>query len=147
PPARSAHALRRVELVRDAAARIGAAAFAVVACVWGVATAAAEALPRRIACTNEVGFGARGMIARDAAIAATPVALATTAPATAAQLHCVATAALNLNPERPVLIAAGDAEGADDAGTTFEFWVDTDTGEWQGRDIGSRALFSAGGVL
>ena len=65
------------------------------------------------------------------------------APAAADELHCLATASLNWNVQPPVL-ATSDTDPHGPQGWR-EFWVDTASGRWLGRTIGSAALYSDGG--
>ena len=65
-------------------------------------------------------------------------------PVAAEELYCLVTGSVNWNNSTPhVTLATGDENGA--AGWA-EFWVDTTSGEWRGRTIGSRALYSEGGT-
>ncbi len=56
--------------------------------------------------------------------------------AAAEEHYCLSAAGINWN--------MGSAHPAD--GNAFEFWIDMATGEWKGRNIGSRALYSDGGT-
>ena len=52
--------------------------------------------------------------------------------AAAEEHYCLGAAGINWN--------MGSAHRTD--GSAFEFWIDMATGEWKGRNIGSRALYS-----
>jgi hypothetical protein len=65
-------------------------------------------------------------------------------PAVATEYYCLAKAATNWNidPSRTV-VSTEDQHGFNG---WFEFWVDTATGEWRGRNVGSAAMYSDGGT-
>ncbi len=65
-------------------------------------------------------------------------------PAAAADLYCLADSSVNWNnAAAESLSRANDPHGHSG---WFEFWINTDTGEWSGRTIGSRALYTDGGT-
>ena len=85
-----------------------------------------------------------GKLAAAGAAMALAVALALPAPATAAEHYCLATGSLNWNvsPAHSIL-ATQDEQGF--LGWT-ELWVDTATGDFRERTVGSAALYSDGGT-
>ncbi len=65
------------------------------------------------------------------------------APAAAAELYCLAESSVNWSSgAAQSLSRASDPQGHSG---WFEFWINTETGKWSGRTIGSRALYTDGG--
>ncbi|MGV3649954.1 MAG: hypothetical protein ACO1OK_00895, partial [Devosia sp.] len=64
------------------------------------------------------------------------------APATAKELYCLTDASANWAVAEP-RVALHDEETLGRA----EFWVETETGDWRYRTVGSAALYSDGGTL
>lgn len=58
-------------------------------------------------------------------------------PAAGEEHYCLSAGGINWN--------MGVPQPAD--ASRFEFWVDTATGEWRGRNVGSRAMYTDGGTL
>lgn len=71
--------------------------------------------------------------------------LCAAAPAAADELYCLADAWASWVVAPPVVTAHDDAD--DHSSGRGEFWVETDSGEWRYRTIGSAALYSDGGTL
>jgi len=66
-------------------------------------------------------------------------------PAAALEVYCLSDA--DVSWHKGGLRSALRATDAHGFSGWHEFWVDTETGDWKGRTIGSRALYSAGGTF
>jgi hypothetical protein len=66
-------------------------------------------------------------------------------PASGAELYCLAEAVVNGNVSPPLLLTPETGPHANSGWS--EFWVDTETGDWRYRTIGSAALYSDGGIF
>ena len=64
-------------------------------------------------------------------------------PTRAAELYCLSEGAVNWTNGTPETLLPAEGDQGDKG--WFEFWIETDSGSWRGRHIGSRALYDSGG--